>query len=82
MSGLKNKPSRQIQDKSGWQIQLSASTASAQDTYNFFGISENSQDAYDAQDVLEPPAISNGIQLYFPHLIFLFFHNSTIRRNI
>ncbi|MFA4881058.1 MAG: S8 family serine peptidase [Candidatus Doudnabacteria bacterium] len=69
---LKNQLPRQIQDKAGWKIQLSASAASEQDVYNFIGISKNSQDAYDAQDVLEPPTITSGIQLYFPHLDWSF----------
>ncbi len=53
------KPGRYLPE---WKIQLLIE----KDTYNFAGISPVAKDDYDALDVLEPPQISKGINLYFP----------------
>lgn len=51
----------------GWKLQLSISAGSEKDTYNFAGLNPAAEDDYDALDVLEPPPISKGVSLYFPH---------------
>ncbi|MBN1353036.1 FG-GAP repeat protein, partial [candidate division KSB1 bacterium] len=50
-----------------WAIQLIARCESAQDGFNFAGVSSNASVARDALDLPEPPPIGEYVSLFFPH---------------
>jgi len=51
-----------------WQLQLVVSAGDMLDPTNIIGVAANASDGYDAgQDVLEPPAVVDGLQVYIPH---------------
>jgi len=50
-----------------WQLRMVASADNAFDPTNIIGVALNASDGYDpGQDVVEPPAMVNGLQVYFP----------------
>ena len=50
-----------------WQIQIKAEKAGYRDHYNFAGVRQTANYAWDRSDILEPPAIGNFVSLYFDH---------------
>jgi hypothetical protein len=50
-----------------WRLRILASCAEARDDYNFVGVSPQSNDNYDDNDLAEPPPIGDFVSLYFPH---------------
>jgi hypothetical protein len=52
---------------SGWRLRILASCAEARDDYNFAGLTRESEDVYDDNDLAEPPPIGEYVSVYFPH---------------
>jgi hypothetical protein len=50
-----------------WSLQITAQSHRFRDFYNFIGVSGSSLEGYDHRDLTEPPIISGGVTLYFPH---------------
>ncbi|HOS92981.1 MAG TPA: FlgD immunoglobulin-like domain containing protein [Armatimonadota bacterium] len=50
-----------------WLMQLTATTAEAEDSANFIGVAPSARTGYDPSDVEEPPVIGPYVQLSFPH---------------
>ena len=70
---LPSKPLRKLtklfglQNPDEWSLQIFAKADKGKDFYNFIGVSKSASPGYDHHDLTEPPIISGGITLYFPH---------------
>lgn len=57
--------SRQTNDDSGWRLPLSAVAGAYQDPCNYIGVHPEASNSYDlGLDICEPPAVTDGVQLY------------------
>ncbi len=70
-----NVPDRKVQtakqsapSRDNWQLHLVASAPGMLDTANYLGVSPDASTGHDVgADVPEPPLLTDGISLYFPH---------------
>jgi hypothetical protein len=51
---------RPAASQAGWRLQLTATAGAQQDAANYIGVSPQADDAWDPQDISEPPTIGEG----------------------
>jgi hypothetical protein len=61
------KPAPNQINAGGWHIRILAACQEALDAHNFAGVTANSENGWDARDLVEPPPIGEFVSLYFPH---------------